>query len=56
MVSLIVVALSLQAINPQARASLSPAQTAADDAHSSTIEEAQRYFYNSDYDKAAALT
>jgi hypothetical protein len=54
--AVIVIALSLQAVNPQARASSSSGQTANDDTPSATLEEAQRFFYNGDYDKAAALT
>jgi hypothetical protein len=53
---LIVIALSLQAVNPQASASPSPRPVAEDNARSPTLEEAQRFFYNGDYDRAAVLT
>jgi hypothetical protein len=58
MVSLavMIMALSLQAVNPQPHMPASPGQAAHNDAHSATLEEAQRFFYNGDYDKAAALT
>jgi hypothetical protein len=51
MVSLavMVITLSLQAVNPQARATSSARQAADDDAHSATLEQAQRFFYNGDY-------
>ncbi len=55
-VAVIVLALSLQAVDAQGGASSAPGQAADDDAHSPTLEEAQRFFYNGDYDKAAALT
>jgi len=44
-----VITLSLQAVNPQARATSSARQAADDDAHSATLEQAQRFFYNGDY-------
>src|SRR5437870_3276929 len=58
MVSLAVtaIALFLQAVNLQARTAAAPGQAAHDDGHAATLEEAQRFFYNGDYDRAAALT
>ena len=55
-VAVIVLAVSLQAVDPGPRQS--PGQTADADAHSSSsaLQEAQRFFYNGEYDKAAALT
>jgi hypothetical protein len=54
--AVIVLAWSLQLVHPQARAASSPVQSAADEAHAPTIEEAQRFFYNGDYDRTAAMT
>lgn len=51
-VVLIVVVLGLQAANPQA----SPSSTRDAAAHSATLEQAQRFFYNGDYDRSAAVT
>lgn len=49
-VALIVIVLGLQAAHPQA--STSPATRAAD---SATLEQAQRFFYNGDYDRSAEV-
>src|SRR5215212_9255901 len=54
-VAVIVIALSVQGLNLQASASSSP-QAANNDAHLPTLEQAQRFFYNGDYEKAAAAT
>jgi hypothetical protein len=51
----IVLVLGLQAVNPQA-STRSSAQETADDAPAPTLEEAQRFFFNGDYDNAAAAT
>ena len=50
---LIVIVLGLQAANPQASAR-SWTREAADTAHSATLEQAQRFFYNGDYESSAA--
>ena len=55
-VAVIVLALTLQAGNPQPRSSSAPGQPADDDAHAPTVDKAQRFFYIGDYDKSAALT
>lgn len=55
-VAVIVLALSLQALDPQPRGWSSPGQAPGHDADSAALQEAQRFFYNGDYDKAAALT
>ena len=57
MVSLaaIVLALSMQGVTLQASAPSSPPADNTD-AHSPTLEQAQRFFYNGDYDRAAAAT
>jgi hypothetical protein len=54
-VTVIVLALALQTVDPQPRRSASSAQT-ADGPRSSALNEAHRSFYNGDYDHAAALT
>lgn len=54
-VILIVIALGLQTANPQARTP-PPARDAADDAAHAALQAAQRFFYNGDYEKAAAAT
>ena len=48
--------LSLQAANPQASTSSWTRATAHGAAQSATLEQAQRFFYNGDYDRAAAAT
>jgi hypothetical protein len=53
---LIVIAWGLQAVHPQATAPPSAQETADDAAHAPTLQGAQRFFYNGDYDKAAAAT
>src|SRR5690349_1750605 len=55
-VALIVLALSLQALDSRPRGWSSSAQAPDHDAHSSAVQEAQRFFYNGDYDQSAALT
>ena len=55
-VAVIVVALSLQAVNSQQSASSSTRVVADDVAHSYALEDAQRLFYNGDYDRAATAT
>jgi hypothetical protein len=55
-VVLIVIMLSLQAANPQASTSSWTRATAHGAAQSATLEQAQRFFYNGDYDRAAAVT
>ena len=55
-VALVVLALLLQAVDAQTHASSSPGRVADDDDHSRTLSEAQRFFYNADYEKAGALT
>jgi hypothetical protein len=49
------VVMILQAVNPQMSGPPSTRQSEVD-AHASTLERAQRFFYNGDYDRAAALT
>ena len=55
-VVLIVIVLGLQTVTPQASTPPSAQETADDVAHAPTLEEARRFFYNGDYDKAAAVT
>jgi hypothetical protein len=55
LVVLIVIALGLQTADPQARTPPS-AQETPDDAAHATFQEAQRFFYSGEYDKAAAVT
>jgi hypothetical protein len=55
LVVLIVIALGLQTADPQAKAPPSAHETADDAVHASTLQEAQRFFYNGDYDQAAAV-
>ena len=55
-VVLIVIVLALQGLNLQASASSSAADTADDGASAPRLEQAQRFFYNGDYDRAAAVT
>jgi hypothetical protein len=55
-VVLIVIALGLQAVNFQASTPPLAHETADDAAHAPTLQEAQRFFYNGDYDNAAAVT
>jgi hypothetical protein len=55
-VAVVVLALSLQAFDAQPRRWSSSGQAPDHDADSSALQEAQRFFYNGDYDKAAALT
>jgi hypothetical protein len=55
LVVLIVIALGLQTVHPQAKTAPSGHATADDAAHA-TLQEAQRFFYNADYDRAAAVT
>lgn len=55
MVVLTVIALGLQTADPQAKTPPS-AQATADGAAHATVQEAQRFFYNGDYDKAAAVS
>jgi len=55
-VVLIVILLGLQGADPQA-STPSWAREAADGAaHAATLEQAQRFFYNGDYDRAGAVT
>ena len=54
-VVLIVIAVGLQTASPQAKTPPSAQQTSDDAAHA-TLQVAQRFFYNGDYDKAAAVT
>jgi hypothetical protein len=54
-VVLIVIALGLQTVHPQAKTPPT-AQETSDDAAHATLQEAQRFFYNGDYDEAAAVT
>jgi hypothetical protein len=51
----LVIAMFLQAVNPHLSVP-SPTRQSAGDAHPPTLEQAQRSFYNGDYDRAAALT
>jgi len=55
-VVLIAIVLGLQAAHPQASAPSWTREAAAAAAHSGTLEEAQRFFYNGDYDRSAAVT
>ena len=55
-VGLIAIVMVLQAVNPQASVPPSSRQAAEDAQHPPTLEQAQRFFYNGDYDRAAALT
>ena len=55
-VVLLVIAVGLQAANPRATAPQSPQETAGDAARAATLQDAQRFFYNGDYDKAATMT
>jgi hypothetical protein len=54
--ALIVIAVGLQAAAPQASGSSSTPRAAESAGHPPTLEQAQRIFYNGDYDRAAALT
>ena len=54
--AVIVLAFSLQVVDRQPHRWSSSGQAADHDVHSSALQEAQRFFYNGDYDKAAALT
>jgi hypothetical protein len=54
--ALIVMVVVLQAVTPQASEPSSTRQSAEDAAHPPTLERAQRFFYNGDYDRAAAST
>jgi hypothetical protein len=54
--AVIVLALSLQVVTSQVSASSSTRELADDTTHSSTLEDAQRFFYNGDYTRAAMLT
>jgi hypothetical protein len=49
------IAMFLHAVNPQLRVPSSTRQSAGD-AHAPTVEQAQRFFYSGDYDRAAAWT
>jgi hypothetical protein len=55
-VRLVFLATSLLAISLQARAAPSPRPAADEAGHLATFEGAQRFFYNGDYDGAAAAT
>ena len=55
-VVLIVIVLGLQAGNPQATEQSSTREAADGAAHSATLEQAQRFFYNGDYSSSAAVT
>jgi hypothetical protein len=55
-VAAIVLAMTMQAGNPQPRPSSSPVHAADGHTHTLTVEQAQRFFYIGDYDQAAALT
>jgi len=55
-VALIAIVMVLQAVTPQARVPPPSHQAAEDAQHPPTLEQAQRFFYNGDYDRAAALT
>ena len=55
-VALIVIALGLQGVDLRASTAVSTPDSGDDAARSSTLEEAQRFFYNGDYDTAAAAT
>jgi hypothetical protein len=55
-VVLIVIALGLQTLHLQGSTPSSTREADDDAAHSRAVEEAQRFFYNGDYDRAAALT
>jgi hypothetical protein len=56
LVGLIVIALGLQVANPRAATPRLAQETTEDAAHAPTVQDAQRFFYNGDYAKAAALT
>jgi hypothetical protein len=55
-VVLIGIVLALQAVNPQVSAASSTRQAADDTGNRPTLEQAQRFFYNGDYDASAAAT
>jgi hypothetical protein len=55
-VVLLVIVLGLQAVSPPASVSSSTRQATDDAARGSTLERAQRSFYNGEYERAAALT
>jgi hypothetical protein len=55
-VAVIALALSLQAVDWQVSTSSSTREVADDVAHSYTLEDAQRLFYNGGYDRAATVT
>ena len=55
-VVLIVIVLGLQAGNPQATEPSSTREAADGAADSATLEQAQRFFYNGDYSRSAAVT
>src|SRR5690348_1590124 len=55
-VAVIVLMLSLQALDPQSRRWSSSGQAPDHDAHSSALHEARRFFYNGDYDQSALRT
>ena len=52
-VVLIAIALGLQAAHPKASTQSSTRESADGAGHSATLEQAQRFFYNGDYDKSA---
>ena len=51
-----VILLCLHAANPQASTPQSPGEAADGPSHATALEEAQRFFYNGDYDKSGAAT
>jgi hypothetical protein len=55
-VVLVVIALGLLAVNPEAKAPPSAQERADDAAHASTLQAAQRFFYNGDYDSASGVS
>lgn len=55
-VVLIVILLSLQAANPWPTTPSSTREADDGTAHSASLEQAQRFFYNGDYDRSAAVT
>jgi hypothetical protein len=55
-VVLVALLVGLQAVNPQVAAASSPRQATDDAAHRSRFEDAQRLFYNANYDRAAEST
>ena len=55
-VVLIVIVLGLRAVDPQASTRPSAQETADDAGHAAALRQAQRLFYNGDYDAAAAMT